>query len=111
MLKPSLESFMSERDGRPSNHRVKPGRVVAFIALPLAGLLWFGMASFLSNYRTAGELLNGLEAIAATLCGLVLWLMLAGMLALTAADGRFTRWTGLAAPVVFGLSVFGVPRA
>jgi chromate transport protein ChrA len=110
MLKPPFESLMGESDG-PSSHRPKPGRVVTFIALPLAGLLWFGMVSFLSSYRTAGELLNGIEAIAAILCGFALWLMLAGMLALTAADGRFTRWTDLAAPAVFGLSLLGAYRA
>jgi hypothetical protein len=110
MLKPSLETLMSERDGG-SSRRVRPGRVVSFIALPLAGLLWFGMLSLWSSSRTAGEFLNGIQAIAAIFCGFVLWLILAGMLALTAADGRFTRWTGLAAPAVFGLSLIGAYRA
>jgi hypothetical protein len=107
MLKPSLETLMSE--GGRSGGEVKPARISTTMGWVI-GLAWLGMVSFYLISLGAG-ILTRLWQIPSALCAVALWLILGVMLLDMAFDRGFALWTRLAAPAVLGLSLLGAYRA
>jgi hypothetical protein len=107
MLKPSLETLMSE--GRRSAGEVRPARISTTLGWVI-GFAWLGMVSFYLSSLGAG-ILTRLWQIPSALCAVALWIILGVMLLDIAFDRGFALWTRLAAPAVLGLSLLGAYRA